>query len=31
MAAVAVGTVIAALAAGIAYFRSVEGSIVDLA
>jgi lipopolysaccharide transport system permease protein len=31
MAAVAVGTVIAALTAGIAYFRSVEGSIVDLA
>jgi len=31
MAAVAVGAVIAALAAGIAYFRSVEGSIVDLA
>ena len=31
MAAVATGTVIAAVAAGIAYFRSVEGSIVDLA
>lgn len=31
MATVAAGTVIAAVAAGIAYFRSVEGSIVDLA
>jgi lipopolysaccharide transport system permease protein len=31
MAAMAVGTVIAAVGAGIAYFRSVEGSIVDLA
>ena len=31
MAAVAAGTVVAAVAAGIAYFRSVEGSIVDLA
>ena len=31
MAAVALGAVVAALAAGIAYFRSVEGSIVDLA
>jgi lipopolysaccharide transport system permease protein len=31
MAAVALGAVVAALAAGIKYFRSVEGSIVDLA
>jgi homopolymeric O-antigen transport system permease protein len=31
MTAVALGAVVAALAAGIRYFRSVEGSIVDLA
>jgi lipopolysaccharide transport system permease protein len=31
MAAVSVAAVIAGLAAGIAYFRAVEGSIVDLA
>jgi lipopolysaccharide transport system permease protein len=31
MAAVAVAVAVTALAAGIAYFRSVEGSIVDLA
>jgi len=31
MAVMALATVAAALAAGIAYFRSVEGSIVDLA
>jgi ABC-type polysaccharide/polyol phosphate export permease len=31
MAVIAVAMVAAALTAGIAYFRSVEGSIVDLA
>jgi lipopolysaccharide transport system permease protein len=31
MAMIALATVAAALAAGVAYFRSVEGSIVDLA